>query len=142
MARPCTSFHPQRLLTSHIEKPICSVNEATEKDVDIAVSAARKAFEGQWQKTVPQERSKLLTKLSDLFDQHAKQIAAIESLDNGKSLTMAMADVGYASGTLRYYGGWADKIHGKTVDTGPDSFNYVKQEPVRPFFSLICKPNH
>ena len=72
----------------------------------------------------------MLLKLADLIEQHQKTIASIESLDNGKSITMAMADVGYAFGCLRYYGGWADKIEGKTIDTGPDHFNYVKKEPV------------
>ena len=57
-------------------------------------------------------------------------VAAIESLDNGKSISMATADVGYAAGCLRYYGGWADKIEGKIIDTGSDTLNYLKKEPV------------
>lgn len=99
-------------------------------DVDIAVAAARKAFEGPWKTVAPGDRGRMLTNLSELFEKHQKTIAAVESLDNGKSFTMAMADVGYALGCLRYYGGWADKIHGKTVDTGADTFNYVKKEPI------------
>lgn len=43
---------------------------------------------------------------------------------------MAKADISAAAGCIRYYGGWADKIEGKVVDTNPDTFNYVKQEPV------------
>ena len=112
------------------EKVICQVHEASEKDVDIAVAAARKAFEGDWRKVTPNDRGKLLFKLADLFDEHTDQLAAIESLDNGKALTMAKGDVAAASGCLRYYGGWADKIEGKVVDTNPDSFNYIKKEPV------------
>ena len=99
-------------------------------DVDIAVAAARKAFEGGWRDVTPGDRGRMLNKLADLFDENAKTLAAIESLDNGKSLTMAMGDVGYCSGCLRYYGGWADKIEGKVVDTGTETFNYVKKEPV------------
>ena len=72
----------------------------------------------------------MLNKLADLFDENIETLAAIESLDNGKSLTMAKGDVGYCSGCLRYYGGWADKIEGKVVDTGTETFNYVKKEPV------------
>ncbi|MCJ1427895.1 aldehyde dehydrogenase (NAD(P)(+)) ald5 [Sticta canariensis] len=112
------------------EKPIVAVHEATEKDVDIAVSAARKAFQGTWRTTTPEQRGKYLSKLADLFEQNAEQLASIETLDNGKAFSMAKVDVGLAAGCLRYYGGWADKIEGKVVDTNPDTFNYVKQEPI------------
>lgn len=93
-------------------------------------SVARKTFEGAWRKVTPQERGKMLVKLADLLDEHAETIACIEALDNGKSVTMAMGDVAAASGCIRYYGGWADKIEGKVVDTTPDTFNYIKKEPV------------
>ncbi|KAI9724199.1 MAG: aldehyde dehydrogenase (NAD(P)(+)) ald5 [Chrysothrix sp. TS-e1954] len=112
------------------EKPICSVHEATEKDVDIAVAAARKAFEGNWRQVTPGDRGKALMKLADLLERDMHIVAAIESLDNGKSITMATADVGYAVGCLRYYGGWADKIEGKIIDTGTDTLNYLKKEPI------------
>ncbi|SLM36479.1 aldehyde dehydrogenase [Lasallia pustulata] len=112
------------------EKPIVAVQEATEKDVDIAVSAARKAFEGPWRKVTPEQRGKYLVKLSELFEEHAKTLAAIESLDNGKAFSMAQVDVSMSAGCLRYYGGWADKIEGKVVDTTHDTFNYTKQEPI------------
>lgn len=58
------------------------------------------------------------------------QLAAIESLDNGKAISMAKGDVAAAAGCLRYYGGWADKIEGKTIDTNPETFTYTRQEPV------------
>lgn len=112
------------------EEVICSVHEAQEKDVDIAVAAARKAFEGDWRKVTPGDRGKLLCKLADLFEANIETLGAIEALDNGKSLTMAKGDVGLAAGCLRYYGGWADKIEGKVVDTTPDTFNYIKKEPI------------
>lgn len=117
------------------EKPIVAVHEASEKDVDIAVAAARKAFEGSWKTTTPQQRGKYLTKLADLFEQNLDQLAAIEALDNGKAVGMAKGDVGAAAGCLRYYGGWADKIEGKVIETNSESFNYVKQEPV----SIRCE---
>jgi aldehyde dehydrogenase (NAD+) len=112
------------------ESVICSVHEATEKDVDIAVKAARAAFEGPWRKVSPQDRGKLLSKLADLFEKNLTQLAAIESIDNGKALAFAKGDVGACAGCLRYYGGWADKIEGKVVDTSHDTFNYIKKEPV------------
>lgn len=112
------------------EEVICSVSEATEKDVDLAVAAARKAFEGVWRQTTPQERSVLLLKLADLVEKNLDLLAAVESLDNGKSISMARGDVGAVAGTIRYYGGWADKIEGKTIDIAPDMFHYTRQEPI------------
>lgn len=78
----------------------------------------------------PENRGKLLCKLADLIEKNAATLAAIESLDNGKALSMANVDVSMVAGCLRYYGGWADKIEGKVVDTTPDTFNYIKKEPV------------
>ena len=112
------------------EKPIVAVHEATEKDVDVAVSAARKAFEESWRLVTPEQRGKYLVRLADLFERDLDQLAAIEALDNGKALSMAKGDIGVCAGCLRYYGGWADKIEGKVIDTNPDTLNYTRQEPV------------
>jgi aldehyde dehydrogenase (NAD+) len=112
------------------EEVICSVHEATEKDVDIAVAAARKAFEGPWKTVTPEARGKLLVKLADLTEKYIDRLAAVESLDNGKAFAFAKGDVGAVAGCLRYYGGWADKVEGKVVDTNPDTFSYTRSEPV------------
>jgi aldehyde dehydrogenase (NAD+) len=112
------------------EKPIVAVHEAGPEDVDIAVAAARKALNTTWAAVTPSDRGALLYKLADLFDQHIDTLAAIEALDNGKALSMAKVDVGLSAGCLRYYGGWADKIHGKIIDTDPETFNYTRHEPV------------
>jgi len=112
------------------ESVICSVHEATEKDVDLAVAAARKAFDGEWRKVTPEQRGKYLVKLADLFEKNIELLAAVEALDNGKAFSIAKGDVGAALGCLRYYGGWADKIEGKVIDTSPDTFNYTKKEPI------------
>ncbi|TDZ23300.1 Aldehyde dehydrogenase [Colletotrichum sidae] len=112
------------------EEVITSVHEATEKDVDIAVAAARKAFEGVWNQTTPNQRSILLLKLADLAEKNTDLLAAVESLDNGKSISMAKGDVGAVVGCLRYYGGWADKITGKTIDVDPEMFHYTRSEPI------------
>jgi len=112
------------------ESVICSVHEATEKDVDVAVKAARAAFEGPWRKVEPFERGRLLNKLADKFEENLDLLAAVESLDNGKAFSMAKGDVGMCVSTLRYYAGWADKIEGKVVETNHESFNYVKKEPI------------
>ncbi|MCJ1248942.1 aldehyde dehydrogenase (NAD(P)(+)) ald5 [Trapelia coarctata] len=112
------------------EEVICSVHEATEKDVDIAVSAARKAFDSSWRQVTPEQRGKYLVKLSELVDRDADQLAALEALDNGKAFSMAKVDVSMVAGCLRYYGGWADKIEGKVIDTNHETFSYTRQEPI------------
>lgn len=117
-------------INPHNEKPIVAVHEATEKDVDIAVQAARKAFNGAWKQVTPSERGRLLTKLADLLERDVETLAAIEALDNGKAVSMAKADIGASAGCLRYYGGWADKIVGQTVDTDPNAFTYTRHEPI------------
>lgn len=106
------------------------MSEATEKDVDIAVAAARKAFDGEWRRTTPHQRGIYLLKLAEILEKNIDLLAAVESLDNGKSITMARGDVGAVVGCIRYYGGWADKVEGKTIDISPDMFHYTRQEPV------------
>ncbi|WEW56975.1 aldehyde dehydrogenase (NAD(P)(+)) ald5 [Emydomyces testavorans] len=117
-------------INPHNEKPIVAVHEATEKDVDIAVAAARKAFEGEWKKVTPTARGRMLVKLADLLEEHSDALAAVEALDNGKAFSMAKADVAASAGCIRYYGGWADKIHGQVIDTDHETFNYTRHEPV------------
>ncbi|KAL7906783.1 aldehyde dehydrogenase domain-containing protein [Trichoderma velutinum] len=112
------------------EEVITSVCEGTEKDVDLAVAAARKAFNSTWRKIAPGERGRLMLKLADIAEKNLDLLAAVESLDNGKSITMARGDVNAVVGCIRYYGGWADKIEGKTLDIAPDMFNYTRHEPL------------
>jgi len=112
------------------EEVICSVQEATGPDVDKAVKAARAAFEGVWAETKPLQRGKYLIRLAELMEENADLLTEIETLDNGKNLAQARGDVLGGAGCLRYYGGWADKIHGKTIDTQPGVFNYTRHEPI------------
>ncbi|KAL4948524.1 aldehyde dehydrogenase domain-containing protein [Aspergillus filifer] len=117
-------------INPHNEKPIVAVHEGTEADVDIAVNAARKALETTWKETTPSERGRLLTRLADFLERDIDTVAAIEALDNGKGISMAKGDVTASAGCLRYYGGWADKIFGQTIDTDPNSLTYTRHEPV------------
>ncbi|KAL2822947.1 aldehyde dehydrogenase [Aspergillus granulosus] len=112
------------------EKVITSVHEATEKDVDTAVAAARAAFEGAWRQVTPSQRGRYLHKLADLMERDIDTLAAIESLDNGKAFTMAKGDAANSIACLRYYAGWADKIHGQTIDTNPETLTYTRHEPI------------
>ncbi len=103
-------------------------------DVELAVVAARRAFDrGPWGKTKGLERAKLLWKLADKIDEHAEELATLESLDNGKPIRMArIADIPGSAETLRYNAGWAGKITGDTIPASlPGNFHsYTIREPV------------
>ncbi|HVJ51714.1 MAG TPA: aldehyde dehydrogenase family protein [Aliidongia sp.] len=115
-------------------KVIMSVAEADREDVDRAVKAARRAFDVDgWPRTKPNERSRLLWKLADLLEQHADEFAQIESLDNGKPVTIARAaDVALAIDMFRYMGGWSTKLTGQTIPLSmPGEYlSYTVREPV------------
>lgn len=97
-----------------------------------AVRAARKAFDhGPWRRMPAAERGRLMYKLADLIEKNFDEISALESLDNGKPFTMSKAaDIALVVKTIRYYAGWADKIHGATIPIGSPHFAYTKEEPV------------
>ncbi|ELU41784.1 NAD-aldehyde dehydrogenase [Rhizoctonia solani AG-1 IA] len=106
---------------------------ASAKDVDIAVQAARKAFDTTWGKHVPgTQRSALLHKLADLIERDAQSLAELESLDNGKPVAVARdGDIVESVGCLRYYAGWADKNHGQTIEVNDDTkMAYTRHEPI------------
>jgi aldehyde dehydrogenase (NAD+) len=111
---------------------ICQVSEADAADVEKAVKAARAAFEhGAWRKLPASERGRLLHRLADLIEAHADELAALESLDNGKPVSIARAvDVAATVGCFRYFAGWSDKVHGKTIPVDGDFFCYTRHEPV------------
>ena len=111
---------------------ICQIAEADAADVDKAVHAARRAFEhGPWRKLPASERGRMLHRLADLIEKHADELAALESLDNGKPVSIAKAvDVAATVGCFRYFAGWSDKVHGKTIPVDGDFFCYTRHEPV------------
>jgi aldehyde dehydrogenase (NAD+) len=111
---------------------ICQVAEGDKADIDLAVKAARRAFEdGPWPKMSASERGRLLNKLADLIEQNQEELAALESLDNGKPLVDSRtADLPLTIKCYRYYAGWADKIHGKTIPVEGDFFCYTRHEPI------------
>jgi aldehyde dehydrogenase (NAD+) len=114
------------------EEKIADVARASDKDVDRAVKAARKAFEeGDWSKMDARDRGKLINKLADIIEANKDELAALETLDNGKPIKDAMtADVPLVIDTLRYYAGWADKITGKTIPVRGNYFSYSRREPL------------
>jgi aldehyde dehydrogenase (NAD+) len=111
---------------------ICRVAEADAADVDRAVKVAREAFEtGPWSRTDASDRGRMLNKLADLIEAHKDELAALESLDNGKPVSVALAaDLPLTIKCYRYYAGWADKYHGKTIPIDGNFFCYTRHEPV------------
>ena len=114
------------------EEVLGLVAEGDKADVDEAVKAARKAYEGgKWPSMSPHERGRLLLKVADLIDKYADELAMLESLDNGKPLAMAKnIDVRGAAGAFRYFAGWPTKIYGETNPSDPSMFNYTLREPM------------
>jgi aldehyde dehydrogenase (NAD+) len=112
-------------------EPIAKVAEGSAKDVDKAVKAARRALEsGPWGKMDAAERGQLLFKLADLVEKNTGELAALESLNCGKTITDSVGDLAGVVNTLRYYGGWADKIEGKTVPVRGSFLSYTLRQPV------------
>ncbi len=110
---------------------ICLVAEGDKADIDLAVKAARTAFEGPWSKMNPSERGRLMNKLADAIEKNAVELASLESLDNGKPIgESSAADLPLTIACYRYYAGWADKISGRTLPVDGNYFCYTRHEPV------------
>jgi phenylacetaldehyde dehydrogenase len=117
---------------------LCQVAEGDREDIDRAVRAARDAFErGPWRRMTSSERGRLMWKLSDLIEQHLEEFAELETLDNGKPLTISRAaDVPLAVDLFRYMAGWATKIEGNTIPIsvpytpGTRYHAYTTREPI------------
>ncbi len=117
------------------EQPLAMVAAGDKEDVDRAVRAARRAFEhGPWRRMTPSERGRALWKLADLIEAHSEEFAQLETLDNGKPISVARAaDIPLVVDHFRYYAGWATKIEGETIPVstaGLHILNYTLREPV------------
>src|SRR5260370_18583371 len=117
---------------------LAQLAEGDREDINQAVKAARKAFEqGPWRRMTASERGRLVSKLADLLDKNIQEFAYLQSLDNGKPLTIAKAaDVPLAVDLFRYMAGWATQIQGNTMPLsvpytpGAKYLAYTLKEPV------------
>ena len=116
---------------------ICDVPSGGKADIDRAVKAARAAFTGPWSRLTASERGRMIWKLADLLEQNIEEFARLESLDNGKPLTVArVADLPLAVDLFRYMAGWVTKLHGRTFPIsvpyapGAQFFAYTQREPL------------
>jgi phenylacetaldehyde dehydrogenase len=129
------TFHTFNPATGEV---LAQVAEGDKRDIDAAVQAARQAFDsGPWSRMTSSERGRLIWKLADLLEQHTEEFATIETLDNGKPLTVARgADVPLAVDMFRYMAGWATKLEGTTIPIsvpytpGAVYHAYTLREPV------------
>ncbi|KII94734.1 hypothetical protein PLICRDRAFT_33547 [Plicaturopsis crispa FD-325 SS-3] len=115
------------------EDVIATIVAGSEKDIDVAVAAARKAYKTTWGKNVTGfERSKLINKLADLIERDQQQLAELETLNNGKPVKIARDfDIGDSIACLRYYAGWADKIVGQTLEVdNKTKWAFTRHDPI------------
>ncbi|MFQ5591036.1 MAG: aldehyde dehydrogenase family protein [Phycisphaerae bacterium] len=111
---------------------ICRVAEGDKPDVDLAVRAARRAFESKaWGRMSGADRGRLLYRLADAIEARQGELAALETLDNGKPINDSLSvDIPGTIAVYRYCAGWADKVHGKTVPMAGPFQAYTRHEPV------------
>jgi len=116
------------------EETIGHVPAGDKADIDLAVAAARRAFEsGPWSRISPGARSRLVWRLGDLLEQYADEFAELEALDNGKPVTNARkGDVQGSIDMFRYMAGWATRLNGETIPvSSPGNWHaYTLREPV------------
>jgi acyl-CoA reductase-like NAD-dependent aldehyde dehydrogenase len=115
------------------DRPITSVAQAGPKDIDRAVDAARRALEeGPWGKLPAAGRARLMNRWADLIEDHADELAELESLDAGKPVKLArMVDVGQTIAHLRHFAGWPERIFGEVIPVQQDGILcYTRKEPV------------
>ena len=114
------------------EEEICQVAEGDAADVDAAAKAASRAFEtGEWSKMDARDRGQLMYKLADRMESELEDLARLESLDNGKPFgESSTADLPLAIDCIRYYAGYADKIHGQTIPIRGNHLCYTRREPI------------
>lgn len=130
--RPAISGKTFTTLNPATEEVICEVAEGDWADVDVAVKSARHALEsGPWSRMDARDRGRCLYRLADLIESQIDELAALETLDNGKPIRESRnADLPLVIDCLRYYAGYADKIHGSTIPVRGNYFTYTRREPV------------
>lgn len=128
-ARSGKSFETRNPATGEL---LAEVAEGDAADIDLAVAAARGAFEGAWSKWRPADRQRLLLKLADLVEADMEQLATLDTLDMGAPISRTRASKQRAVGMLRYYAGQAVAIHGETIENSlpGEILSYTLKEPV------------
>lgn len=117
------------VISPSTEKKIVDLADAGNADIDAAVEAAKAATLG-WEHISVDERSAIIYRIAELIEKNKETFAAVETWDNGKTLSMSAGDVDGVIGCFKYYSGFVGKHFGKVVDVDIDSFNYTRREPI------------
>jgi len=114
------------------EEVSAQVAKGDERDVDLAVQAARRAFDqGPWPRMAASERARMLWKLADLIGAHLDEMARLESVNTGKTLfDSGKVELPFAAEVFRYYAGWTTKIHGETLNLRDGAFTFTLRQPL------------
>ncbi|WP_407177109.1 aldehyde dehydrogenase family protein [Bradyrhizobium sp. STM 3562] len=111
---------------------LATVAEGDAEDINRAVAAARRAFEGPWSKVKPFERQNLLLKLAELVEKNFEELSQLDTLDMGAPISRTRGNKLRVLGMLRYYAGQATSLHGETIENSlpGEIFSYTLKEPV------------
>ena len=120
---------------SNLEK-LGDVPDATEKDIDRAVTAARSAFE-EWRRVPIGERARCLEALAQRIDDHTEELALMEAVDSGNALSGMRGDMAWTAKTLRYFAGLITEIKGESSSHGPRHLNVTRRQP----YGVVAKIN-
>ena len=120
---------------SNLEK-LSEVPEATEKDIDQAVVAAKTAFK-EWRQVSMAERARCLEALAQRIDENAEELALMDAVDSGNALNGMRGDMDWTSATLRYFAGLITEIKGESSSHGPRHLNITRRQP----YGVVAKIN-
>jgi aldehyde dehydrogenase (NAD+) len=130
--RPPASGETYATINPATEEESARVARGDERDVDLAVQAARRAFDqGPWPKMAAAERARVLWKLADLITANLDEMARLESINTGKTLfDSGKVELPFAAEVFRYYAGWTTKIHGDTLALRDGAFTFTLRQPI------------
>jgi acyl-CoA reductase-like NAD-dependent aldehyde dehydrogenase len=129
--RDAASGQTMEIVNPATEEVIATVAAAGASDVDLAVQAARAAFNGPWGQMSARDRGRLVSRLADRLMEKADEIARLETLHNGKPISEARhVEIPAAADCLEYYAGWADKVMGETIPVKGNYLTYTLREPL------------
>jgi len=111
---------------------LATMSAANQKDVDVAVAAARKAYRsGSWSRMAPRDRMQVLYRYTELIEENAEQLAVLDTLDMGKPISdMLDVDIPSVIETIHFMAEYIDKIEGSVTNTESDIMHYVLREPI------------
>jgi aldehyde dehydrogenase (NAD+) len=130
--RPPSSGETYATINPATEEVSAHVAKGDERDVDLAVQAARRAFDqGPWPRMAAAERARMLWKLADLIGANLDEMARLESVNTGKTLfDSGKVELPFAAEVFRYYAGWTTKIHGETLNLRDGAFTFTLRQPL------------